>query len=83
MGFVPISLCFAVLNVCTGVGSSTAQRFALNPNGIFNSLISAEQFSAISGDTHALIKPIQLLLLYFVKTLEIVSLEGNKLFFLI
>ena len=39
------------------------------------------ELSTISGETHALINPIQLLFLYFWNTSEIVSPEGSKLFF--
>ena len=82
-GLVPISSGLALLKVWTGVGSSTFQRLALNPNGISNFLISEVHSSAIFGETHAVITPSQLLLLYLLKTSVIVSFEGSKLFFLI
>ena len=65
LGFVPISLCFAELKVCTGVGSSMPHKLTLNPQGSFKSEKKLDAFSAISGDTHAKTRPIQLLHLNF------------------
>ena len=73
-GFFPISLYPAVLNLCTGKGSSTAHKFALKPNGISKLFNSSEIFSIISKETHAATTPSHLAFLYFFTTFVIVSL---------
>ena len=47
-GFFPTSLYPAVLNLCTGKGSSTAHKFALKPNGISKFFNSSAVCSIIS-----------------------------------
>ena len=81
-GFFPTSLCPAVLNLCTGKGSSTLHRLALKPNGIFKFFNSSEIFSIISKETQAATTPSQLEFLYFLTTSVIVSPDGSLPFFL-
>ena len=81
LGFVPISLCFAELKVCTGVGSSIPHKFTLNPKGCFKSEKKSDVLSTISGDTQAKTRPIQLLHLNFSIIFGTLSPEGNLQFF--
>ena len=80
-GFVPISSYLAVLKVLWGPGSSISHKLALNPKGKLISLSSSIEFSTISGDTQAPIKPSQFSFLYFLTTSVIDSPEGSTQFF--
>ena len=80
-GFVPISSYLAVLNVLWGPGSSISHKLALNPKGKLVSLSSSIEFSTISGDTQAPIKPSQFSFLYLLTTSVIDSPEGSTQFF--
>ena len=74
-GFFPTSLWPAVLNLCTGNGSSTAHKFALKPNGIPKFFNSSAVRSIISNETQAATTPNHLVFLYFFTISVIVSPE--------